>query len=42
MTPTTPQEKLLYEDAVFLHLVHSGRHVHREQIKIVWNDEELV
>ena len=35
------QLKKLYEDAVYLHLIHCGRRVSENSVRIIWNDEEL-
>ena len=41
MRDNKTQLKKLYKDAVYLHIVHSGRRVSENSVRIVWNDEEL-
>ena len=41
MIDNKTQLKKLYQDAVYLHAVHSGRHVRENSIRIFWNDEEF-
>ena len=35
------QLKALYEDAVYLHLIHNGHNIRRVSVRIFWNDAGL-
>jgi hypothetical protein len=34
MNTKTKKVQLLYEDAVYLHLIHSGRNIRRENLRL--------
>jgi len=38
MADKEEQIRSLYEEAAYLHLVHTGRKVRRDQFMLVWND----
>ena len=38
MADKEEQIRSLYEEAAYLHLVHAGRKVRRDQFILVWND----
>lgn len=38
MTDKKKQIRDLYEEAVYYHLIHSGRKIRRDQFKLNWND----
>jgi len=38
MTDKKTQIKTLYEDAAYYNMVHSGQKIHRENVRIFWND----
>ncbi len=41
MIDNKTQLRTLYEDAVYLHLVHNGHKVRRVSVRIFWNEDGL-